>query len=138
MTHALRWVAFAGIVLFLAGCTQQPSVETADIPSWEATALPATATIVAEGSGKILDTQPVVTSQNVPEGSYTLTLACDGGGKAFLTARVGDGESVRLGAACFGARESTNFDVPVAGPLEITASSVDAPVLYAYHLTPRT
>ena len=137
LTHALPWVAAAGIVASLTGCTQQLSVETADIPSWEATALPTTAT-VAEGAGRILDTQPVISTENVPGGSYTLTLACEGGGKAFLTARAGEGELIRLGAACNGARESIKIDLPEAGPLEIAASSVDAPLLYAYHLVARS
>lgn len=135
--HAFRGVAAAGVVVALSGCSQQLSVESADIPSWEATALPATGTTVAEGAGRILDTEPVPNIVTVPEGNYTLVLACDGGGKAFLTARLEEHELIDFGAACNGARESIGLRIPQSGPVEFTASSVDAPLLYAYHLVPR-
>jgi len=74
---------------------------------------------------------------NVPEGNYTLTFVCEGGGKAFLTARVEERELIDFGAVCTGARESIKILIPESGPVEITASSVDAPLLYAYHLVAR-
>lgn len=138
VTHALRGVAAAAAAVALSGCTQQLSVENADIPSWEATALPTTGTAVAKGAGKILDAQPVSNIVPVPEGDYTLVLACDGGGKAFLTARVEERELIDLGAACNGARENIRLRIPQSGPVEFAASSVDAPLLYGYQLVPRT
>ncbi|MCQ6271872.1 hypothetical protein M8J71_15445 [Pseudarthrobacter sp. R1] len=64
-----------------------------------------------------------------------MTLVCEGGGKAFLTVRSGGNEVVELGAACNGAKETAKISVTKSGPLEILASSVDAPLLYAYQLT---
>ena len=137
ITHAFQGVAAAAAVVALSGCTQQLSVESADIPSWTATALPTTGTAVAEGAGKILNRQPVSNVVTVPEGNYTLVLACDGGGKAFLTARVEERELIDFGAACNGARENIRLRIPQSGPVEFAASSVDAPLLYAYQLVPR-
>ncbi|MCQ6269393.1 hypothetical protein M8J71_02645 [Pseudarthrobacter sp. R1] len=73
----------------------------------------------------------------MPEGNYSLVLACDGGGKAFLTARMEERELIDFGAACNGVRESIKVLIPQSGPVEFTASSVDAPLLYAYQLVPR-
>ena len=137
VTRALQGVAAAAVAVALSGCTQQLSVENADIPSWDATALPTTGTAVAEGAGKILDAQPVTNIVTVPEGNYSLVLVCDGGGKAFLTARMEERELIDFGAACTGARESIKVRIPQSGPVEFTASSVDAPLLYAYQLVPR-
>jgi hypothetical protein len=132
--RALSAVAAAALVLAVSGCAQQLSVENADVPAWQATALPATRGTVAEDSGKILNAQPVVHTKDVPAGSYTLTLACEGGGKAFLSVTSGGREVVDLGAACYGSRESVKVTLTQAGPLEISASSVDAPLLYAYQI----
>lgn len=118
----------------VSGCSPQPSVETADIASWQATALPAAGRMVTQDAGRILNAEPMIRTEDVPAGNYTLTLACEGGGKAFLAVRSRERELVELGAACNGARESIQVKFPESGTLEITASSVDAPLLYAYRL----
>lgn len=112
-------------------------METADILSWQAKTLPATGTaVVAEDAGKILNAQPISRSEDVPAGNYTLTLACEGGGKTFLAVRQRERELADLGAACYGTPESIRVNLPDSGALEVTASSVDAPLLYAYRLVP--
>lgn len=122
------------MVLGVSGCAQRISVENADVPQWKATAMPSASGIVAEDAGKILNAQPIDHTEDVPAGRYTLTLVCDGGGKAFLAVRSGGKEIVDLGAACYGAGETTKITLTEAGPLELSASSVDAPTLYAYQL----
>lgn len=134
MPRALTAVAAAAVVLGVSGCAQQLSVENADVPQWKATAMPSVSGIVAEDAGKILNARPVDHTENVPAGKYTLTLVCDGGGKAFLAVRSGGKELADLGAACYGTRESAKITITEAGPLELSASSVDAPTLYAYQL----
>ncbi|MBT2532344.1 hypothetical protein J7E83_09435 [Arthrobacter sp. ISL-48] len=134
LPRALSAVAAAGLLVAVSGCAQQLSVENADVPAWQATALPSAGGTVAEDSGKILNAQPVVRNRDVPAGTYTLTLACEGGGKAFLAVTSGGREVVDLGAACYGTRESVKVTLAESGPLEISASSVDAPVLFAYQL----
>jgi hypothetical protein len=136
MPRALAAVAAAVVVLGISGCAQQLSVENADVPSWKATALPATGGIVAEDAGRILNARPVEHTEDVAAGTYTLTLVCDGGGKAFLAVRSAGQELVDLGAACYGTRETTKITLAQAGKLEFSASSVDAPTLYAYQLVP--
>lgn len=132
--RALSTAAAAAVVLGASGCAQQLSVENADVPAWKATALPSASRVVAEDAGKILNAQPVDRTENVPAGSYILTLVCEGGGKAFLAVRSGGKELADLGAACYGTRESVKLTLAQDGPLELSASSVDAPLLYAYQL----
>lgn len=132
--RALSWVAAAAALLAVSGCGQQVSVENADVPAWQATALPSAAGTVAADSGKILNAQPRAHTEDVPAGTYTLTLVCEGGGKAFLAVRSGGRELADLGAACYSTRESVKVTIAESGPLEISASSVDAPLLYAYQL----
>ncbi|MEO8283356.1 MAG: hypothetical protein ABI568_08120 [Pseudarthrobacter sp.] len=134
MSRALASVAAAAVVLAVSGCAQQISVENADVPGWKATALPSTGGIVAEDAGRILNARPVDHTENVPAGTYALTLVCDGGGKAFLAVRSAGQELVDLGAACYGTRETTKITLAKAGTLELSVSSVDAPTLYAYQL----
>jgi hypothetical protein len=134
MSRALTALAAAAVVLGTSGCAQQLSVENADVPGWKATALPSTNGIVAEDAGRILNARPVDHTENVPAGTYSLTLVCDGGGKAFLAVRSAGRELVDLGAACYGTRETTKITVAKTGPLELSVSSVDAPTLYAYQL----
>jgi hypothetical protein len=134
MPRALTAVAAAAVVLGISGCAQQLSVENADVPAWKATALPSTGGIVAEDSGRILNARPVDHTENLPAGTYTLTLVCDGGGKAFLAVRSAGQELVDLGAACYGTRETTKITLAKAGTLDLSVSSVDAPTLYAYQL----
>ncbi|GAC1596369.1 MAG: hypothetical protein NVS3B6_02750 [Pseudarthrobacter sp.] len=134
MPRALTAAAAAAVVLFISGCGQQLSVENADVPAWKATALPSTGGIVAEESGRILNASPVDHTENLPAGTYTLTLVCDGGGKAFLAVRSADQKIVDLGAACYGTRETRKITLAKAGTLDLSVSSVDAPTLYAYQL----
>ena len=107
------------------------------MPEWKATALPSAAGTVVEDAGKILNRDPVVkTAPGIGAGTYVLTITCDGGGKAFFDVSL-DGENLTdAGAACNGSRETARLTVPSAGTLQISASSVDAPIIYAYHLVP--
>lgn len=134
MPRALSVAVAAGVLLGMAGCAQQLSVENADVPAWKATAMPSASGMVAEDAGKILNAQPVDHTENVPAGKYKLTLVCEGGGKAFLAVRFGGKQVADLGAACYGARESIKITIAESGPLELSASSVDAPLIYAYQV----
>ncbi|WP_066290168.1 hypothetical protein [Arthrobacter sp. B6] len=134
LSRALSVAAAAAVLLGLSGCAQQLSVENADVPAWKATALPSASGLVAEDAGKILNAQPVDHTENVPAGTYRLTLVCEGGGKAFLAVRSGGKELADLGAACYGTRESVKIALAEAGRLDLSASSVDAPLIYAYQL----
>jgi uncharacterized protein (DUF2147 family) len=134
LPRALSLAVAAAVLLGASGCAQQLSVENADVPAWKATALPSATGVVAEDAGKILNAQPVDRTENVPAGRYTLTLVCEGGGKAFLAVRSGGKELADLRAACNGTRESVKITLTEDGPLELSASSVDAPLLYAYQL----
>jgi len=128
----------AALALALAGCSQGTSVEKADVPQWRATALPSSpAGAVLQDSGKILNRDPIVReAAKVPAGNYTLTAVCDGTGKAFFAVSL-DGRAVtEAGAACNGRQESTRISLPAAGRVEVSTSSVDAPLLYAYRLVP--
>ena len=92
--HALaarlvRWTltgaAAAVVVLAAAACSPAGSIESADVPAWKATALPSAPGTVLEDAGKILNRNPIVrAASGVPAGTYTLTMTCDGGGKAFF------------------------------------------------------
>lgn len=99
--------------------------------------MPSAAGVVAEDSGKMPNRDPLVKNfASVPAGSYTLTVACDGGGKAFFDVSSGGQQITEAGAACNGSRETSRIKIPSTGPLSISASSVDAPVIYAYQLVP--
>ncbi|MBX7444705.1 MULTISPECIES: hypothetical protein [unclassified Arthrobacter] len=124
-------------VFGLAGCSSTSSVENADVPKWRATALPEAPGVVLQDSGKILNRDRTVQqAATVPAGRYTLTLVCDGSGKAFFDVTL-DGKAVaEAGAACNGSRETTRISLPTAGRVEISGASVDAPLVYAYQLAP--
>jgi len=131
-------VVAAGLSLALAGCSPATSVENADVPKWRATALPTTPPgVVLQDSGKILNRDRIVQeAARVPAGNYLLTAVCDGTGKAFFAVTL-DGKPVtEAGAACNGRRETTKVSLPAGGRVEISSSSVDAPLLYAYQLAP--
>ena len=131
--------AAAGALLLLAvsACSPVVSIENADVPAWKATALPSVNGAVLEDAGKILNRDRIIqTAASVPAGDYTLTITCDGGGKAFFAVALAGKELAEAGAACNGSRETAEITVPKTGRLEISASSVDAPLLYAYHLVP--
>ncbi|HKU02227.1 MAG TPA: hypothetical protein VJQ80_05395 [Arthrobacter sp.] len=131
-------VLAAGLCLAVAGCSPSNPVETADVSKWRATAMPSSpAGVVLQDSGKILNRDRIVQeAARVPAGNYTLTAVCDGTGKAFFAVSL-DGKAVaEAGAACNGRQETTRVSLPAAGRVEISSSSVDAPLLYAYQLAP--
>lgn len=129
--------AGAAVVLAAAACSPAGSVESADVPAWKATALPSAGGVVFEDAGKILNRDPVVeTAQGIAPGTYVLTITCDGGGKAFFEVTLDGARLGEPGAACNGSRETARIKVPSAGTLRISASSVDAPLIYAYQLAP--
>lgn len=133
----LRGVAGAAVVLLTAtACSAAGSIENTDVPAWQATALPSASGVVLEDSGRILNREGIVRSASVPAGTYTLTLTCEGGGKAFLAIKFGGKDLLDTGAACNGSRETAKVRVPETGTLEISASSVDAPLIFAYQLVP--
>lgn len=113
------------------------SIENADVPQWRATALPTAPGAVIGDAGKILNRDRIIqAAADVPAGRYTLTATCEGGGKAFFAVSL-DGEAVvDAGAACNGSTEVTRITLPRSGTLEVSTSSVDSPLIYAYQLTP--
>jgi hypothetical protein len=129
--------ACAAVVLAASACSPAGSIESADVPAWKATALPSAGGTVLEDAGKILNRDPIVRSAaGVRAGSYTLTMTCDGGGKVFFGVSLDGARLTEAGAACNGSRETARIKVPAAGTLEVSTASVDAPLLYAYHLVP--
>jgi hypothetical protein len=130
------WALAGMAAVSLAGCSPVVSIENADVPGWRATALPAAPGTLIEDAGKILNRDRIIQEAgNVPAGRYTLTATCEGGGKAFFAVSL-DGEAVvDAGAACNGSREITRITLPRSGTLDISTSSVDAPLIYAYQLT---
>ncbi|HET8877878.1 MAG TPA: hypothetical protein VFN00_00350 [Arthrobacter sp.] len=134
-----RWLitlAAGAAVLGTAACAPVGSVESADVNAWRATALPSAAGVVLADAGKILNRTPIVKDAAVGAGTYTLTMSCDGGGKEFFAVALDGKQLLEAGAACNGSRESASIKVPAAGKLSISASSVDAPLIFAYQLTP--
>ncbi|NUT73210.1 hypothetical protein [Pseudarthrobacter sp. C4D7] len=128
----------AALCLAVAGCSPVKSVENANVPQWRATAMPSSpAGVVLQDSGKILNRDRIVQeAAMVPAGSYTLTAVCDGTGKAFFAVSL-DGKAItEAGAACNGRQETAKVVLPAAGRVQISSSSVDAPLLYAYQLAP--
>lgn len=124
-------------VAALAGCSPVVSVENADVPQWRATALPTAPGTLLQDEGKILNRDRISQeAADVPAGRYALSVTCEGGGKAFFAVSVDGAEIVDAGAACNGSLETTRFTVPAAGTLGISASSVDAPLIFAYQVTP--
>jgi hypothetical protein len=131
--------AAAGAVVVLAAtsCSPAGSIESADVPAWKATALPSAHGIVLEDAGKILNRDPIVKdASGIPAGSYTLTVSCDGGGKAFFTVTLDGKQLAEAGAACNGSRETAKITIPASGRVQLSTSSVDAPLIYAYQLVP--
>ncbi|MDQ0819712.1 hypothetical protein QFZ79_002003 [Arthrobacter sp. V4I6] len=129
--------AGAAVVLAASACSPVRSIESADVPEWRATALPSASAIVLEDAGKILNRDPILkAATGVPAGRYTLTVSCDGGGKAFFEVSLDGRRLTEAGAACNGSRETARILIPAAGTVEISTASVDAPLIYAYHLVP--
>ncbi|MCB5292027.1 hypothetical protein [Arthrobacter sp. SO3] len=129
--------AGAAVVLATAACSPAGSIESADVPAWKATALPSASGVVLEDSGRILNRDPITkTAAGIGAGTYVLTISCDGGGKAFFQISLDGARLSEAGAACNSSRETARIKVPAAGTLEISTSSVDAPLIYAYQLVP--
>jgi hypothetical protein len=127
----LKSGAVAGMaVLALASCSPAVSIENADVPQWRSTALPTVPDAVIGDAGKILNRNRIIREAG------NLTATCDGGGKAFFAVSLNGEEVVDAGAACNGSKETTRITLPRSGTLEISTSSVDAPLIYAYQLTP--
>ena len=134
----LPWsAAVASTALALAGCSPVVSIENADVPQWQATALPPAPGAVLEDAGKILNRDRIIReAADVPAGRYVLTATCEGGGKAFFAVSLNGTMLADAGAACNGSRETTKITLPDAGSLDISTYSVDAPLIYAYRLAP--
>lgn len=129
--------AGTAVVLAATACSPAGSIESADVPAWKATALPSASGIVLEDAGRILNRDPIVKdASGVPAGSYALSMSCDGGGKAFFAVTVDGKQVAEAGAACNGSRETARIRLPATGKVQISTSSVDAPLLYAYQLVP--
>lgn len=133
----LQLSAMFAAALVLAGCSPVVSIENADVPQWQATALPSAPGTVIQDAGKILNRDRTIReAADVPAGRYTLTATCEGGGKAFFAVSLNGETLADAGAACNGSREATKISLPAAGTVEISTSSVDAPLIYAYRLAP--
>nr|WP_314326479.1 hypothetical protein [Paenarthrobacter ilicis] len=127
----------AGTVLAVSACQAPVNIADADVPAWKAKVLPSTGTEVLEDSGKILNRDPLPKdAANVPAGSYTLTMSCDGGGKAYFAVSLDGSKIADAAAACNASKDVVKIKVPRTGTLNITASSVDAPLIFAYQLVP--
>jgi hypothetical protein len=136
-TAVLTFSAPVAAVLALAACAPLVSIENADVPQWRATALPTASGTVLADAGKIVNRDRIIEeAANVPAGRYTLTATCEGGGKAFFAVSLNGAQLADHGAACNGSKETTRITLPEAGTLNISTSSVDAPLIYAYHLVP--
>ena len=130
----LAAAAGAAVVLGASACSPAGSVESTDVNTWKATALPSASGIVLADAGKILNRDPIAKEAAVPAGSFILTMSCDGGGKEFFEVSLDGKRLTEAGAACNGSRETAAVKVPAAGTLRISASSVDAPLIFAYQL----
>ena len=130
----LAAAAGAAVVVGASACAPGGSIESADVNAWKATALPSASGVVLADAGKILNRDPVAKDASVPAGTYTLTMTCDGGGKEFFEVTLDGNHLTEAGAACNGSRETARIKVPSAGRLKISASSVDAPLIFAYQL----
>jgi hypothetical protein len=63
-------------------------------------------------------------------------MACDGGGKAYFAVSSGGKKITDAAAACNASLDVVKIKVPGNGPVSISTSSVDAPLIFAYHLVP--
>ncbi|MDR6988102.1 hypothetical protein J2Y66_002600 [Paenarthrobacter nitroguajacolicus] len=127
----------AGALLGASACQAPVNIADADVPAWRDKVLPAANGAVLEDSGKILNRDPLVKgSPGVEAGTYTLTMACDGGGKAYFAVSSGGNKIADAAAACNGSLDVVKIKVPGNGAVSISTSSVDAPLIYAYHLVP--
>jgi hypothetical protein len=128
--------AGAAVVLGASACSPAGSIESTDVATWKATALPSASGIVLADAGKILNRDPIAKDATVAAGKYILTMSCDGGGKEFFDVSLDGKRLTEAGAACNGSRETARIAVPTTGRLTISASSVDAPLIFAYQVVP--
>ncbi|TVU58602.1 hypothetical protein FQP90_21010 [Paenarthrobacter nitroguajacolicus] len=127
----------AATLLGVCACQPQANIADADVPAWKEKVLPAATGPVLEDSGKILNRDPLTKeASSVPAGNYTLTMACDGGGKAYFAVSSDGNKVADAAAACNGSLDVVKIKVQDSGPLSISTSSVDAPLIFAYHLVP--
>jgi len=138
LTRALTAGALGALLLgTVSGCVQRPGIEQVDVPSWQATALPSAPGLVLGGSGKLLNREPASTSlAHLQAGNYTLTMTCEGNGKTYFTLTVAGKEVADATSACNGNKDIVTLSLP-AGDLDVRASTVDAPIIYAFQLTPK-
>lgn len=127
----------AGTLLAVTACQAPVDIADADVPAWRDKVLPAANSVALEDSGKILNRDPLVKeSPSVAAGNYTLTMACDGGGKAYFAVTSAGKRIADAAAACNGNLDVVKIKIPETGALSISTSSVDAPLIFAYHLVP--
>ncbi|MCT9869013.1 hypothetical protein [Paenarthrobacter aurescens] len=127
----------AAALLGASACQAPVNIADADVSAWKEKVLPAATGMVLEDSGKILNRDPLVKeTPSVPAGTYTLTMACDGGGKTYFAVSSGGNKITDAAAACNGSLDVVKIKVPGTGALSISTSSVDAPLIYAYHVVP--
>ncbi|MGG5174848.1 hypothetical protein ACQQCD_07485 [Pseudarthrobacter sp. J1763] len=120
----------------LSACSVTPEIKDVDVPAWQATAMPQDPASVVSFADKLLNRDPSVhTAANVSAGKYVLTITCEGTGKAFFLLESGSATVHDAGAACNGNKEIVPVTLP-SGTLKITATTVDAPLLFAYKLVP--
>ncbi|MFJ3958344.1 hypothetical protein [Arthrobacter sp. NPDC090010] len=128
-----------GVLLIgaVGGCSQQPSIEKADVPSWQATALPADPQAALSGQGKLLDRNPADAGHGtVAAGNYSMTMTCAGNGKIYFEILSGGKTVGNATSACNGNKDRVDLTIP-GGELTVRASSVDVPLLYAFSLVPK-
>jgi hypothetical protein len=140
LNHVAKKAAVLGaLLLALAGCAPAGSVTDADVPAWQSTVLPEASGSVLSGSGKILNRDPIAHDRRqVEPGTYTLSMVCDGGGKAYFAVTSQDRQIADAGAACNGSLERYRLKVPASGSVGVTVSSVDAPLIYAFNMVPES
>lgn len=127
----------AGVLLGASACQAPANIEDADVPAWKDRVLPGASGVVLEDAGKILNRDPLIKEKpGVPAGSYTLTMACDGGGKSYFAVSLDGNKIADAAAACNGSLDIVKINLPGTGLLSISTSSVDAPLLFAYHVAP--
>ncbi|WP_287903218.1 hypothetical protein [Arthrobacter sp.] len=138
LTRALTAGALGALLLgTVSGCVQRPGIEQVDVPSWQATALPSAPGAVLGGSGKLLDRQPADSFlAHLEAGKYTFTMTCEGNGKTYFTLSVAGKEAADATSACNGNKDVVTVSLP-AGDLSVKASTVDAPIIYAFQLVPK-
>ncbi|WP_284975562.1 DUF6023 family protein [Arthrobacter sp. efr-133-TYG-104] len=127
----------AATMLAASACQAPATIEKADVAAWKAKVLPTVSGTVVEDAGKILNREPLTkNSARMPAGTYTFTMICDGGGKAFFAISAGSNKIADATAACNANPDVVKIKVPSASALTISTTSVDVPQIFAYRLVP--